>query len=94
MGECRCDKEHSLIEISASYNFLNMRGVSVKWCDVCGYIIKKELVWKDGNWGEEKKTEWTPQIAEEVLAAEKTEAEQTQLAYDKIFYIDDQCLGQ
>lgn len=94
MGECRFGKKHSLIWISSSYDYVNSDSVSVYWCEVCGHIIKTESVLKDLSWKEKKKTEKIPQIAKDVLAAEKTEAEQTQLEYDEIFYIDDQCLGQ
>lgn len=94
MGECRYVKKHSLILISSSHDYVNSKIINVEWCEVCGEVVKTEFVLKNRNWEEEDRKEWTSQIAKEVLAKEKAEAEKTQIAYDEIFYIDDQCLGQ
>jgi len=72
MEKCRYGKEHSLIGISSSYDYMNGCSVSVDWCEICGRVIKTERVLKDENWEEKNRTEKTPQIIREMFAAEGT----------------------
>jgi hypothetical protein len=92
--KCRYGKKHSLINLNSSKNYTTGKGESNDWCEICGIVIKTESVLRNWEWVVKNVTVKIPQIAKEVLAAEKTEAEQAQLGYDGIFYIDDQYLGQ